>query len=121
MEHYYSSRHLPAPSSISGRERFMRPAIYDTIAPSAVKAGFPPLRMGRPLEAALDGAQLPRLLRFFAHERYVLNARVGACMHSGRKFIHFMAIHHTTNMHVCRANPATRPPLWMCSSKKTPA
>jgi len=75
MQHYLTHGRIPAPGNISSIERFMTPAIYDTVAPSALEAGLPTLRMGRHLDEVASPEQLPRLARFFEKENYVLNAR----------------------------------------------
>ena len=75
MQRYLTTGHIPAPGDISSIERFMTSAIYDTIAPSALEAGLPTLRMGRHLDEVASVEQLPRLAEFFAKENYVLNAR----------------------------------------------
>ncbi len=75
MAQYLATGRVPPPGEISGRERFMQSAIYDTVAPSALAAGLPLLRMGRPLEEVAGPDHLPRLSAVFAHERYLLTAR----------------------------------------------
>lgn len=90
LAQYHATGRVPQPFEISAQERFMRPAIYDTISPSALASGLPVLRMGRALEDVIcsssssegrggeegEGDQLPRLARFFEQEMYILNARV---------------------------------------------
>lgn len=92
LAQYHATGRVPEPSEISPIERFMRPAIYDTVAPSAVASGLPTLRMGRSLEDVIcassssasggdaNNDQLPYLAAFFAQDKYILNARVrGVC------------------------------------------
>lgn len=75
MQHYLLTGRVPAPGDISPIERFMTPAIYDTVAPSALVAGLPSLRMGRHLDEVASPEQLSRLARLFEKENYVLNAK----------------------------------------------
>lgn len=99
LSQYHATGRVPQPSEISAQERFMRPAIYDTMSPSALASGLPVLRMGRALEDVICASasaqqqqggrasgegeqeqeqedQLPRLARFFDGEMYLVNARV---------------------------------------------
>ncbi|TFJ80709.1 hypothetical protein NSK_007886 [Nannochloropsis salina CCMP1776] len=75
LDRFWSQGRIPHPGEVSGEERFMWPAIYDTVAPSALKSGLPILRMGRALHEVASPLQLVRLARLFARDGYLLNAR----------------------------------------------
>lgn len=136
LAQYHATGRVPEPSEISPIERFMRPAIYDTVAPSAVASGLPTLRMGRSLEdvicassAAVDGGgssdQLPRLAAFFAQDMYILNARVRGsggwvvCVGLGVDFSVLRLFHTTPQPHLTTQNRRgtlpTRRRWWTCS------